>query len=132
MSHGLILLVDDEPHITHVMDRKLRTAGFDVRTAQDGEEAFEIATESPPRLVVTDLQMPHMSGIELAGALADDERTAGVPVILLTARGYFLSPDEIERTNIRRVVGKPFTARGLLETITEILGETGEDARRAA
>lgn len=132
MSHGLILLVDDEPHITHVMDRKLRAAGFDVGTARDGEEGLDMALESLPRLVVTDLQMPHMSGIELAEALSADERTAGVPVILLTARGYFLSPDEIERTNIRRVVGKPFTARGLLETITEILGETGEDARRAA
>lgn len=132
MGSGLILLADDEPHITHVVERKLRSAGFEVEVARDGEEALRLAVDLGPKLVVTDLQMPHMSGIELAEALSADERTAKTPVILLTARGYFLSQQEIERTNIKRVVGKPFTARGLLETVVELLGGAAETARSAA
>lgn len=132
MGSGLILLADDEPHITHVVERKLRSAGFAVEVARDGEEALRLAVDLGPKLVVTDLQMPHMSGIELAEALNADDRTATIPVILLTARGYFLSQQEIERTNIRRVVGKPFTARGLLETIVELLGGAADPARSAA
>jgi len=131
MTPGLILLADDEPHITHVMERKLRSAGFEVESAPDGEEALALAAEHRPDLIVTDLQMPYMSGIELAEALHADARTAGIPVILLTARGYFLSPDEIERTNIKRVVGKPFAAWALLETILELLGTSGTSQEAA-
>jgi len=78
MSEGrpVILVVDDEPHITHVVALKLRHAGYDVVTAGDGEEGFEIACETDPTLIITDLQMPYMTGLEMCRKLADAAVTA--------------------------------------------------------
>jgi CheY-like chemotaxis protein len=61
MSHR-ILIVDDEAHILQVLSLKLRNAGYDVLTAVDGEEAFEYASKQQPDLVITDFQMPYMTG----------------------------------------------------------------------
>lgn len=121
MPQHTILLADDEPHITHVVSHKLRAAGLGVVVTSDGEEALEAATLSPPSLVVTDLQMPHLSGIELATRLRAQASTRDVPVILLTARGYFVEPAQMAETNIQEVMAKPFTARGLLERVLDLL-----------
>ena len=61
-----ILVVDDESHILHVLSLKLGKAGYDVLTAVDGEEGLHLARESKPDLVITDIQMPYMTGIELS------------------------------------------------------------------
>jgi len=74
-----ILLADDEPHITHVVAHKLRGAGLEVIVAEDGEEAYELALEHDPTVIVTDLQMPYLSGIELAQRLAENESTSATP-----------------------------------------------------
>lgn len=132
MHQHTILLADDEPHITHVVAHKLRGAGLNVVVASDGEDAFQQALAHAPSLIVTDLQMPHLSGIELATRLASHDATCAIPIILLTARGYFLEPGEIEKTGIREVMAKPFTARGLLQRILEILGTEPVSGRSVA
>ena len=131
-SRGLILLADDEPHITLVLARKLRSSGFDVVTAEDGEEAFDCARETPPSLVVTDLQMPFMTGIDLARALKTHETTSEIPVIMLTARGYVLNPGELESTNIRYIMSKPFSAREIVEKVSELLTQDETELRKSA
>ena len=68
MSCVKVLLVDDEPHIPMVVGRKLSSAGYEVITASDGEEGLAAANEFGPDLIITDLQMPYMSGAELAAA----------------------------------------------------------------
>ena len=75
-----ILVVDDEAHILQVLSIKLRNAGYEVLTAVDGEEAFEMASKEPPDLVITDFQMPYMTGLELCKALREQESTASIPV----------------------------------------------------
>lgn len=132
MATPTVLLADDEPHITHVVARKLRTAGIDVLTAEDGEEALELALTHVPQLVITDLQMPYISGIELAERLAADERTRHVPLIMLTARGYVLQPNEIEATNIRYMMSKPFSAREILEKVLVIIHRDDVGSERAS
>ncbi len=128
----LVLLADDEPHITLVVARKLRAAGLSVITAEDGEEALELARQQTPALVVTDLQMPYMTGIDLARALKQDQATCEMPVIMLTARGYVLDPGELASTNIRFVMSKPFSAREILEKVSELLPDTPGDLRKSA
>jgi len=123
MSTPLILLADDEPHITHVMARAVRMAGFDVITAEDGEEAYELAAERLPDLIVTDLQMPYMSGIELAEKLCGREELAKIPVILLSARGYVVSEDSQHMKNVRLTLEKPFSAKFVIEQIRTLLDE---------
>ena len=117
-----VLLADDEAHITCVVAQKLRSVGFLVVTARDGEEALELATRVRPAMVVTDLQMPRMSGLDLAMRLKECPATAGTPVLMLTARGYILDPAVVARTNIKQVMGKPFSARELVKKVVEQIG----------
>ncbi|MEZ6242899.1 MAG: response regulator [Phycisphaerales bacterium] len=128
----LVLLADDEPHITLVVSRKLRSAGLDVVTAEDGEEALDLALERPPTLVITDLQMPYMTGIDLARALKSEASTSEIPVIMLTARGYVLNPAQLASTNIRFVMSKPFSAREILEKVFELLPDAPGGLRKTA
>ncbi len=122
MSQGSILVCDDEPHIVHVVSTKLRNAGYDVITASDGEEAFELAREKRPDLLITDYQMPCLSGLELCAKLRTDEATKAMPVIMLTARGFSLSLEELAKTNIRQVLPKPFSPREVLSIVESALG----------
>jgi DNA-binding response OmpR family regulator len=117
-----VLLADDDAHITCVVAQKLRSSGFQVAIARDGEEAYELACRLRPAIVVTDLQMPRMSGLDFAVKLRDNPATYAIPVLMLTARGYILESDSLERTNIRQIMGKPFSARELVKRIKETLG----------
>jgi DNA-binding response OmpR family regulator len=116
-----ILVVDDEAHIVHVVALKLRNAGFHVETAGDGDEALAALQSRGADLVVTDLQMPMMSGIELARAMSRDVALAGIPVLMLTARGHLLRDGETDSVHIARVVHKPFSPRALVAEIEQLL-----------
>jgi two-component system alkaline phosphatase synthesis response regulator PhoP len=126
-----ILVADDEPHITHVVSLKLRNAGLDVVLAHDGEEALELALDELPDLIITDLQMPYMSGLELSRRLREHESTASIPVIMLTARGLGLAQDDLDQTSIRSVMSKPFSPKQILEKANAILGESPERSEAA-
>lgn len=118
-----ILVVDDEAHIVQVVALKFRNAGLDVDTAGDGDEALAMLEGGRYDLVVTDLQMPVMSGIELARAMAARSALARIPVLMLTARGHLLREGEADSANIARVVHKPFSPRGLLADVIELLAQ---------
>lgn len=128
MNRATVLLIDDEPHIPMVVGRKLTAAGFEVITASDGEEGLDAANESRPDLIITDLQMPYMSGAELAAALWADESLRHIPIVLLTARGYVLSDEERETTNIKRFLSKPFSVHEVLGIVEELLKGRSEAA----
>ncbi|MEX0777606.1 MAG: response regulator [Phycisphaeraceae bacterium] len=123
-ARPLILAADDEVHILHVVSLKLRNAGFDVITAEDGEEAFEMALEQAPDLVITDFQMPYMTGLELCQKLRAHEATRDIPTLMLTARGFSLSSEDLEQTNIAGVLSKPFSPREVLARVQELIGDT--------
>jgi len=131
MDAPTILLADDETHITCVMSQKLRSAGYAVVTAKDGEEALDLAMRVRPAAVVTDLQMPRMSGLELALRLSESNETRSIPVIMLTARGYIMDEATRAKTNIRHVIGNPFSAREVLRRVTELLGTPDGGAEAA-
>ncbi|MCK6483877.1 MAG: response regulator [Phycisphaerae bacterium] len=122
MSKRTVLVCDDEPHILHVVASKLRNAGFEVLTAEDGGEALELARAHHPHLVLTDCQMPELSGLELATLLHGQSDLAQVPVLMLTARGYSIAPADLEGTNIREVIPKPFSPREILQKVQHHLG----------
>jgi CheY-like chemotaxis protein len=124
---GRILVVDDEAHILHVLSLKLRNAGYEVLTAVDGEDGYEIAGQELPDLVITDFQMPYMTGLELCRALAADAPTAHIPVLILTARGYALEDKDLKIGNIKGVLSKPFSPRAVLQLVKETLAPGGED-----
>ncbi len=129
-----ILVVDDEAHILHVLSLKLRNAGHDVLTSVDGEEAFELACQELPDLIITDFQMPYMTGLELCRALADHGPTSQIPVLILTARGYALDDEDLQIGNIKGVISKPFSPRAVLKLVNDLPGcaadETGKRKSR--
>lgn len=120
-----ILVVDDEAHILHVVSLKLRNAGYQVITAADGEEGLERARADHPDLIITDYQMPFLTGLELCETLASDPATASVPAIMLTARGFAMNEDDLQRTNIKAVLSKPFSPRQIL---AEVQGQLNAEA----
>ena len=130
MPNRTILIADDEPHIVQVVSLKLRNAGYAVIAAGDGEEALELAHRHPVDLVVTDQMMPYLTGTELARKLHESERTRGIPVLLLTARGYAIAPEDRSTANLRGVLAKPFSPRALLAEIEREL--QAAPAREAA
>lgn len=126
MSTHLILLADDEPHITHIISHKLTRAGYEVVTAEDGEVAFKTALEQKPSAIVTDLQMPYLSGIELAQQLAANETTKDIPIIMLTARGYTVEEEIAKLPSVKKLLSKPFSAKDLLKDINALLADDAE------
>ena len=122
MEGRKVLIADDEAHIIHVVQMKLRNGGFDVVTAMDGQEALDLARQAKPCLVISDLQMPVLSGLEVAAALYRDENTRDIPIILLTAKGFEVDGEATADTNIKMIMTKPFSPRDLLSKANEIVG----------
>jgi len=117
----LVLVADDELHLTHIVRFKLEQAGLQVITANDGQEALKLALAHQPHLIVTDYQMPVMDGYELCVQLREHSVTMHTPVLMLTARGHKLSPSQLARTNIAYLMAKPFSAHELMEKTQELL-----------
>jgi len=119
-----VLVVDDEIHIVHVVAIKLRNNGFKVISAENGAEAFEMACDEKPDIIVTDFQMPVMTGLELVEKLRGFKQTENIPVIMLTARGFAINDEQKENLNISEFLSKPFSPRELLRSIEDILYQT--------
>jgi len=121
MSGKKVLVVDDEIHIIHVVAIKLRSNGFEVVTASNGAQAYELVCSENPDLIVTDFQMPVMDGFELVRKLREKEQTKDIPVIMLTARSFSIEQEQKEQLNISDCLGKPFSPKELLKKIEDIL-----------
>jgi len=121
MAEKKVLVVDDEVHIVHVVAIKLRNNGYEVISAENGAEAFELAHQQKPDIIVTDLQMPVMTGLELVKKLRANEETKDIPVIMLTARSIAVEDKQKEALGISDFLSKPFSPRELLRSIEDIL-----------
>lgn len=123
---GLIAVVDDEPYTVELVTYHLSEEGFEVKGFRSGEEFLVFVEKTLPDLLVLDLTMPGMDGLEVCRVLKSDNRTASLPVIFLTGKG----------TVIDRVVGlelgaddyvvKPFSAREFLARVKAVLRRVRE------
>ena len=121
MTGKRVLVVDDEIHIVHVVAIKLRNNGYDVLTASNGAEAFEIACNEKPDIITTDCQMPVMNGLELIEKLRENETTMDIPVIFLTARSFAIEDELKQKLKISVCLSKPFSPKELLRSVEDIL-----------
>ena len=121
MNKGTILVIDDEKDLLELVQYNLQKERFDVITTSDGASGLEVAMKHRPDVIVLDLMMPGMDGLEVCRELRADSRTARIPIIMLTARA----------TEADRVVGlemgaddyvtKPFSPRELVARVKAIL-----------
>ena len=118
----LLLIADDDQDILELVAYRLARAGYEVLTALDGEQALAHARDRRPSLAVLDVMMPKLDGYEVTRRLRGSEQTAGVPVILLTARvqdadiarGFDAGADEY--------VKKPFSPHELPARVQAVIG----------
>ena len=121
MTGKKVLVADDEVHIIHVVAIKLRNNGYEVISASNGAEAYDLACSEKPDVIVTDYQMPFMTGIDLIEKLRKNEEMKDTPVILLTARSFAISDEQKASLEVEECLSKPFSPRELLKTIEDIL-----------
>ena len=109
-----ILVIDDEPQITRVLRAALSAQGYDIRTANDPEEGLRVFKDWPPDLVITDLMMPGMSGVEVCRAIRVQGPT---PVLILSVREHERSKVEALDAGADDYVTKPFGIQELLARV---------------
>jgi len=123
-----VLIVDDEPDLVELVSYNLKKEGFQVATAPDGGVALEKARKKNFDLIILDLMLPGIQGIELCRILRNDPKTERVPIIMLTAKG-----DEADRvrgleTGADDYMAKPFSPRELVARVKAVLRRSGEQA----
>lgn len=116
-----ILVVDDSPFILEIIETILKDSGFEVITADDGDQAYARATTESPDLLVLDLMLPKKNGYEVCKLLKGDERYRAIPIIMLTARVN--EEDEVKgkAAGADVYMGKPFELDDLVSKVKELL-----------
>lgn len=117
-----VLIVDDEPHMLRVTELSLRKGGFELLIARNGREAIETALRDHPALIVMDVLMPEVDGLTALRQLKQNPETAGIPVIMLTARGHVMTRQEAGESGAALFLTKPFSPTQLLAEARRLMG----------
>lgn len=125
MANKRILVIDDEHQITRVLKRSLVAHRYDVRTASDGESGLELFHDFQPDLVITDLSMPEMSGLEVCRGI---RAVSDIPIIVLSVRGGEQVKVEALDAGADDYVTKPFGMNELLARVRAALRRVGDRA----
>lgn len=123
LERQLILVVEDEPHDWEIYGKMLWYNGFDVLYARDGADGLDLAREHRPDLVLLDLGLPGMHGLELCRRLKEDPASAGIPVLVLTARPESEYGDQARRAGCVRYLEKPMTPLQVLSEVESLIGQ---------
>ena len=118
-----ILIVDDEPHMIRLAELSLRNGGFTITTARNGAEAIAAVQREKPDLIIMDVLMPEMDGLQALQILKENAETSNIPVIMLTARGHQITRQEASNTGADAFFTKPFSPTQLLAEANRILGQ---------
>ncbi len=127
MEHPHILVVDDEPQITRVLRTTLTAKGYEIRVANDGEMALEIMKDWLPNLVITDLMMPNMDGVQLCKRI---RAMSQIPIIVLSVRGHERSKIEALDAGADDYMTKPFGMGELQARVRAALRRSPKPAAR--
>jgi GAF domain-containing protein/response regulator RpfG family c-di-GMP phosphodiesterase len=128
-SPSKILVVDDNPDLRSYVSRILRQEDYQVRTARNGAEGFQFAQEYRPQLIVADLMMPEVSGLDMIRMIRDSQELKGTPIILLTAKADEASRIEGTEQGADAYLSKPFNDRELLAEVRNLLALKANEQR---
>ena len=116
-----VLLVEDDPVILRLLEVNFELEGFDVVLARDGQEGIDQARATAPDLVISDIMMPNVSGLQLVQTLKADPATAGIPIILLSAKAQSSDLKAGLDAGADDYVTKPFEPLELVERVQALL-----------
>lgn len=119
-----VLVVDDSAAIRKILQRVLRQTGMEIRTiheAGDGQEALELLKAHKPALILTDINMPKMDGLQLLAAVKASDAWRDIPVVMITTEGGETKVGEAVKLGAAGYVRKPFTADQIKEKLAGIL-----------
>ena len=118
----LILVVDDSLTMRKVLSRTLEREGYEVITAKDGMDAIQVLQENSPDIMLTDIEMPRMDGFELVRNVRDDEKTAELPIIIISSRTAEKHRNLAKEIGVNAFLGKPVQDEDLLMQVSILLG----------
>ena len=121
MAQVTVLVVDDDPVILKLLEVNFEMEGFRVLTAVDGGDGLRQARTKRPDIVISDVMMPKVDGLELATALKGDPKTADLPVILLSARAQSADVQRGLDVGVDEYVTKPFDPLELVDLVLAVL-----------
>jgi len=114
-----LVIAEDSPHMLRLLEMTLRKAGHTWTACAAGDTALAAVQSQKPDAVILDIIMPGMDGLEVLSALKADPTTAGIPVIMLTARGQTLTRQQAEECGASAFLTKPFSPTELVATIAK-------------
>ncbi|MFC1508101.1 PleD family two-component system response regulator [Candidatus Omnitrophota bacterium] len=112
-----IMMIDDEPDLIKVVHVRLAGIGYDFVSAENGIEGLGKVTKEKPDLILSDVMMPKMHGLDVLKNLKSDPRTASIPVIMLTAKDDTESIDRAKKLGAADYLPKPFNLEGLVDSV---------------
>jgi DNA-binding response OmpR family regulator len=124
MAPATVLVVDDDPVILKLLEVNFEMEGFQVVRASDGAEGLERARAVLPDIVVLDVMMPRMTGYEVAKALREDDGTAHIPIIFVTARAQSSDVERGMELGVDDYVTKPFDPLDLIARVNTLLARS--------
>jgi CheY-like chemotaxis protein len=127
-SLGRVLVVDDDDVIRQLITVNLELEGFEVATAVDGQDCLDKVLDVDPDVVTLDIMMPRLDGWEAASRLRADPRTAGIKVVLLSARAQEADLQRGDRIGVDAYLTKPFDPDELISTVRRLAGLPIADA----
>jgi CheY-like chemotaxis protein len=121
-SLGRVLVVDDDDVIRQLITVNLELEGFEVATAVDGQDCLDKVKAVQPDVITLDIMMPRLDGWEAAGRLRADPETAGIKVVLLSARAQEADLERGSRIGVDAYLTKPFDPDELIEVVRRLAG----------
>ena len=121
MPNNKILIADDEPYILRSLSFVLKKEGFDIETANNGEEALEKAQQFNPKILFLDVMMPKKDGYEVCNELKSNPDTKDIYIIILTAKGQIIDKEKGLTTGADEYITKPFSPREIVNKVKKIM-----------
>jgi len=121
MGQKKILIVDDEEQFLMMMTIRLEANGYEVITASDGREGLMKAKSESPNLILLDVMMPEMDGLEVCNLLKNDKQYSGIPIIICTGMAEKVDSESCNNVGADAYISKPFDHNILLSKIEELL-----------
>lgn len=116
-----VLVVDDDPHVLKLLRLNFELEGYDVVSATNGEDALKLIASKKPDVVVCDVMMPGMNGLEVVRRVREDEAFANLPIVIVSAKAQVGDVSAGEGAGADAYVTKPFDPQDLLDAVGRVL-----------